>query len=161
MSRRAAWPCGAAPSRVCALWTDLLARLWLAQVVCEQESTRRQLHALGLRRTGTAAAILTRESFLACRMASSFGVEIRPLEVRWRIGELARPAPLVSHLQGLVQAYRRIELDPASPMDGPRARWLAGRLRVHRAQLDAVDPDASYVGTEHVVLGCKTPSAND
>lgn len=152
MSRRAASPCGAAPPRVCALWTDLVARLWLAQVVCEQEHTRRQLHSLGLRRTGTAATILTREAFLACRMASSFGVEIRPLEVQWRIGELARPAPLVSHLQGLVEAYRRIELDSTSPVDGPQALWLAGRLRVHLAQIDAVDPGASCVDPELVAL---------
>lgn len=120
------------------MWTDLLARLWLAQVACAQEQTRRQLHALGLRRTGTASTILTREACIACRMAASFGVEVRPLEVQRRIGELARPESLERHLHGLVDAYRRIERDPASPADGPRFHWLAGRLRVHSAQLDAV-----------------------
>ncbi len=154
MTRRAASSCEAAPPQVRALWTDLLARLWLAQVVCAQEHTLRQLHALGLRRTGTAGAILTREALLACRMASSFGILIRPAEVQWRIGELARPAPLESHLQGLVEAYRRIELEPCSPMHGSLALWLAGRQRVHQAQLAAVDAGGARTDARCV---CREP----
>jgi hypothetical protein len=154
MNRRVASSCEAAPPQVRALWTDLLARLWLAQVVCAQEHTLRQLHALGLRRTGTAGAILTREALLACRMASSFGILIRPAELQWRIGELARPAPLASHLQGLVEAYRRIELEPCSPMHGSLVLWLAGRQRVHQAQLAAVDPGGARADARRV---CREP----
>lgn len=154
MIARMASSCEAAPLRVRALWTDLLARLWLAQVACAQEQTRRQLHAMGLRRTGTAAAIMTREACIACRMAASFRVEIRPLEVQRRIGELARPAPLESHLQGLVEAYRRIELEPCPPMHGSLALWLAGRQRVHQAQLAAVDPGGARAYVRRV---CRAP----
>jgi hypothetical protein len=71
--RRAASQREAAPEQVRALWTDLLARLSLAVVASTQTQTRRQLRALGVRRTGTFATILARELLMAHRMAAHSG----------------------------------------------------------------------------------------
>ncbi len=138
MIRRAASPREAAPPQVCALWTDLLARLSLAAVASTQAQTHVQLRALGVRRTGTVATNLARELSMAYRMAASAGVWIPPLELQRRVGEFARPGALACHLGGLVTAYRHIMLDPAMPPDGPLAKWLAGRLRVHLVQLECM-----------------------
>lgn len=139
MTRRAASPREAAPAQVCALWTDLLARLSLAAVASTQAQTHVQLRALGVRRTGTVATNLARELSMAYRMAASAGVWIPPPAVRHRVGELARPAALAHHLGGLVAAYRHIMFDTAMPPDGPLAKWLTGRLRVHLVQLACME----------------------
>jgi len=132
----------AAPEQVRALWTDLLARLWLATVASTQAQTRLQLRALGVRRTGTVATNLTRELLMAQRMAASAGVWVQPLELQHRVGELAHPGAFMCHLRGLAAAYRHIMLDSAMPPDEPLAKWLADRQRVHLVQLDALGKGA-------------------
>jgi hypothetical protein len=130
--------CDAAPLEVRLLWTDLVARLSLAAQASRQTPARQQLHALGLRRVATAATLLKREEAMARRMAASAGAPIEPARLRRRILELAQPATLAWHLDGLTQTYRRIQIDPATPPAGPLHEWLAGRLRVHLAQADAL-----------------------
>lgn len=137
--RPAASPREAAPPQVCALWTDLLARLSLAAVASRQAQTHLQLHALGLRRTGTVANILARELAAAQRMAAAAGVQVQPLALQRRVGELAQPEALLGHLHGLAAAYQRIQQQPGLPPDGPLLRWLAGRQRVHRVQIEAIE----------------------
>ena len=139
MIRLAASPREAAPPQVFALWTDLLARLSLAAVASTQAQTRLQLRALGVRRTGTVATNLARELSMAYGMAASAGVWVQPLELQRRVGELAHPGALVCHLRGLATAYRHIMLDPAMPPDGPLAKWLAERQRVHLVQLECTE----------------------
>jgi hypothetical protein len=98
-----------------------------------------QLRALGVRRTGTVTANLVRELSMAHRTAASAGVWAQPLELQRRVGVLARPGALACHLSGLATAYRHITLDPALPPDGPVAKWLAGRQRVHLVQLESIE----------------------
>jgi hypothetical protein len=86
----AASSCEAAPEKIRALWTDLLARLSLAAVASTQTQARLQLGALGVRRTGTITTILARELSMALRMAADIGVPVRPLDVQRRVGELAQ-----------------------------------------------------------------------
>lgn len=145
MQRRAASPRAAAPLRVCALWTELLARLWLAAVGSSQAPALRQLHAMGLRRVGTASVIFLREQAVARRMAACAGAVVEPAELHRRIGVLAHAVGLACHVQGLAAVYRRLQLDPATPQSGPVALWLAGRLRVHEAQAEALGPAQAAV----------------
>lgn len=146
MNRRAAAvrhaPPPPPPVPLQALWVDLLARLWLAQVASAQAAARQQLHALGLRRSGTLASILAREQRLVQRLAAAGGVVVTWHEVQHRIGELAQPAPLLWHLQQLALAYARISQQcgevPAWPLAPALARTLAARQRVHQVQADAL-----------------------
>jgi hypothetical protein len=137
--RLAASPGEAAPQQVCALWTDLLARLLLAAVASKQTQTHLQLRALGVRRTGTVASNLARELAEAQRMAASAGVQVQLLALQRRVGELAQPEALLEHLRGLTAAYQRIQLHAGLPPGGPLLRWLDGRQRVHRVQIGAIE----------------------
>lgn len=144
MNHPAVSPCEAAPTQVCALWTELLARLSLAAVASAQAQTRLHLRALGVRRTGTVATNLARELSVARRMAASAGVLVQPLELQYRVGELAQPGALGRHLPELAGLYRRILLDAATPPDGALARWLAAREHVHLAQHRYMEQSADW-----------------
>lgn len=130
------------PVQLQALWAELLARLWLAQVASAQAAAHQQLHALGLRRSGTLSRILAREQHLVQRLAAAGGVVVTRHEVQHRIGELAQPAPLLWHLQQLALAYARISQQcgeaPAWPLTPALARTLVARQRVHQVQADAL-----------------------
>lgn len=139
MIHLAASPEEAEPQQVCALWTDLLARLSLAMVASRQTQTHLQLRALGVRRTGTVTSNLARELAAAQRMAASAGVQVQPLALQRRVGELAQPQALLDHLRGLTAAYQRIQLHPDVLPGGPLLRWLDGRQRVHRVQIGAIE----------------------
>lgn len=142
MSRPAAVVPGTAPPALQALWVELLARLWLAQVASAQAPARQQLHALGLRRQGTLTTLLAREQGLVLRLAATAGVVLTRAEVQHCIGQLAQPAPLLWHLQQLALAYARIgqqlALGAAQPVLPALARSLAARQRVHQVQADAL-----------------------
>ena len=139
MIRLAAVPGTAAPAKVQALWTDLLARLALAAVASTQAQARLQLRALGVRRNGSVTNNLARESSTAQRMAAAAGVAVQPLDLHRRVGELAQPRELVCHLRGLALTYRQLALHPVAPPHGPLAKWLAVRQRVHAVQIEAIE----------------------
>jgi hypothetical protein len=139
VNRQAASPREAAPAQVCALWLDLLARLSLAAVASTQVQTHLLLRALGVRRTGTVATNLARELSVAYRMAAFVGVMVEPLELQRRVGELAHPGTLESHLRGVTTAYQLIMFDPATPPQGPLSKWLAGQQRVHLTQIESIE----------------------
>lgn len=141
MTRAAASRPEAAPLQDLAAWTDLQARLLLAAVACSQAQTRRQLQAFGVRRTGTAGTNLAREQMRARRMAATVGVQVPALVLQRRVGELARPGPLVWHLRGLATAYQRLLDRPGLP--APLRQWLQGRRQVHLAQADAMEQETA------------------
>lgn len=149
--RRPAWAPATAAPQACALWTELLARLWLAQVACCQAQARRELYALGLRRTGTAAVILFRELAAARRVAWEAGAAVGDRELHRRIGELACCAPLAAHLRGLVDVYERIDRELGTALGASHRVWLAARRSVHQAQAQAMA----------VVDGSVMPSGGD
>ncbi|MBP6903263.1 MAG: hypothetical protein KBC73_24455 [Burkholderiaceae bacterium] len=130
----------AAPASAQGLWTEVLARLSLAAVACDGPEARRQLHVLGVRRTGTAALLLARELAMARRMASASGCLPRPLDLHHRVGQLARPADLDWHLQGLAAAYQQLLQHQDTWPQGPVCRWLEARCRVHAAQAESLAP---------------------
>lgn len=139
MTRTASSRPEAALAQLDALWTDLMARLSLAAEVSTQTQTRLQLRALGVHRTRTVASNLARELLVAQRMAAVAGVQVRPLALQRRIGEMSRPGTLLEHLRELAEAYRQLRLDPGLPSDATLHKWLAARLRVHSMQVESFD----------------------
>ena len=82
-------------------------------------------------------------------MAASAGVQVQPLGLQRRVGELAQPQALLDHLRGLTAAYQRIQLHPDVLPGGPLLRWLDGRQRVHRVQVGAIEQlTAPLLGAE-------------
>lgn len=136
-------------------WVDLLARLWLAEVACTSAAGRRQLQALGYRRTGTARRILARERAQVAQRAIRMGVVLDDTVLLRRIGVLAEPQhlpALIGHVSKAYDTLLTLHLESRGQYRRLVA-WCEVRRRIHLAQAQALGDDQASRAAERLSPG--------